>query len=121
MLKFTKDHEWLSIDGDVATVGITDHAAEQLGDVVFVELPEVGASRHEGRRGGDRRERQGGERDLRAARGEVSRPTRRSSTTRRSVNADAEGKRLVLQAQARPSRRGRRGACSTRRPTKTIV
>ncbi|MGM4981197.1 MULTISPECIES: glycine cleavage system protein GcvH [Rhizobium] len=44
MLKFTEEHEWLNIDGDVATVGITAHAAEQLGDLVFVELPEVGAS-----------------------------------------------------------------------------
>lgn len=42
MLKFTEDHEWLEIDGDTATVGITKHAAEQLGDLVFVELPEVG-------------------------------------------------------------------------------
>jgi glycine cleavage system H protein len=42
MLKFTDEHEWLNLDGDVATVGITAHAAEQLGDVVFVQLPEVG-------------------------------------------------------------------------------
>jgi glycine cleavage system H protein len=41
-LKFTKDHEWVRLDGDVATVGITDHAQTALGDVVFVELPEVG-------------------------------------------------------------------------------
>lgn len=41
-MKFTKDHEWIRIDGETATVGITDHAAEQLGDVVFVELPEIG-------------------------------------------------------------------------------
>lgn len=39
---FTKEHEWLQLDGDVATVGITAYAAEQLGDVVYVELPEVG-------------------------------------------------------------------------------
>src|ERR1700704_3893572 len=39
---FTWDHEWLTVDGDVATVGITDHAQSQLGDVVFVELPQVG-------------------------------------------------------------------------------
>jgi glycine cleavage system H protein len=44
MLKFTEEHEWLKIEGDVATVGITEHAAEQLGDLVYVELPEVGAS-----------------------------------------------------------------------------
>lgn len=43
MLKFTEDHEWLSIAGDIATVGITGHAVEQLGDLVFVDLPEVGA------------------------------------------------------------------------------
>ncbi len=43
MLKYTQDHEWLKIDGDVATVGITQHASDQLGDLVFVELPEIGA------------------------------------------------------------------------------
>jgi len=42
--KFTEDHEWVSVDGETATVGITKYAAEQLGDVVFVEVPEVGAS-----------------------------------------------------------------------------
>jgi glycine cleavage system H protein len=41
-LKFTKDHEWIKLDGDTATVGISDYAQKQLGDVVFVELPEVG-------------------------------------------------------------------------------
>lgn len=41
-LKYTKEHEWVRIDGDVATFGITDHAQEALGDIVFVELPEVG-------------------------------------------------------------------------------
>ncbi len=39
---YTADHEWLTIDGDVATVGITDYAQNQLGDVVFVELPKIG-------------------------------------------------------------------------------
>ena len=43
-LYFTKDHEWLRVDGDVATVGITDYAQSQLGDVVFVELPAAGAT-----------------------------------------------------------------------------
>lgn len=42
--KFTEDHEWVRIDGDTATVGITDYAQGQLGDVVFVELPETGAT-----------------------------------------------------------------------------
>ena len=41
-MRFTKDHEWVALDGDVATIGITAYAAEQLGDVVFVETPTVG-------------------------------------------------------------------------------
>lgn len=41
-MKFTEDHEWLRIEGDLVVVGITEHASTQLGDVVFVELPEVG-------------------------------------------------------------------------------
>ena len=41
-MKFTKDHEWVSLDGDIATVGISKHAADALGDVVFVEVPETG-------------------------------------------------------------------------------
>ena len=39
---FTQDHEWLSVEGGIATVGITDYAQEQLGDLVFVELPQIG-------------------------------------------------------------------------------
>ena len=41
-LKYTEDHEWVRLEGDVATVGITEHAQDALGDVVFVDLPEVG-------------------------------------------------------------------------------
>ena len=48
MLKFTEDHEWLRIEGDVATIGITEHATEQLGDLVFVELPEPGTAYEQG-------------------------------------------------------------------------
>ena len=40
--RYSKDHEWVRVDGEIATVGISEHAQEQLGDVVFVELPEVG-------------------------------------------------------------------------------
>lgn len=40
--KFSKDHEWIRVEGDIATIGITAHAQDQLGDVVFVEVPEVG-------------------------------------------------------------------------------
>lgn len=47
-LRFTKDHEWVRLDGAIATVGITDHAQDALGDVVFVELPEPGREVEEG-------------------------------------------------------------------------
>ncbi|MBR57545.1 MAG: glycine cleavage system protein H [Myxococcales bacterium] len=46
--RYTKDHEWVSLDADVACVGITDYAQEQLGEVVYVELPTVGTSLSEG-------------------------------------------------------------------------
>lgn len=42
-MKFTEEHEWLLAEGEVVTVGITEHAATQLGDIVFIELPEVGS------------------------------------------------------------------------------
>jgi glycine cleavage system H protein len=43
-LKYTADHEWIAVDGDIATVGITAYAAEKLGDVVYVDLPKVGST-----------------------------------------------------------------------------
>jgi len=43
-VKFSKEHEWIKMDGDTATIGITKHATEMLGDIVFVELPEIGSS-----------------------------------------------------------------------------
>ncbi|HRJ61827.1 MAG TPA: glycine cleavage system protein GcvH [Azospirillaceae bacterium] len=47
-IKYTKDHEWVRVDGDAATVGITDYAQGQLGDVVFVELPDAGRELNQG-------------------------------------------------------------------------
>jgi glycine cleavage system H protein len=49
---FTKDHEWVRVDGDIGTVGITKHAAEKLGDVVFVEVPAVGTKLESGKAAG---------------------------------------------------------------------
>ena len=48
-IRYTKEHEWVKVDGDVATVGISAYAQEQLGDVVFVELPEVGKKVEKGK------------------------------------------------------------------------
>ncbi len=47
-VRYTKDHEWVRVEGDVGTVGVTDYAQTQLGDVVFVELPEVGRTVEQG-------------------------------------------------------------------------
>ena len=47
-IRYTKDHEYIRLEGDVATVGITDHAQEQLGDIVFVELPAIGKQVEQG-------------------------------------------------------------------------
>ncbi len=46
--RYTEDHEWIAVDGDTATIGITEHAQEQLGDLVFVELPEIGRTLSKG-------------------------------------------------------------------------
>lgn len=46
--KFSKDHEWVDIDGDVGTVGITNHAQDQLGELVYVEVPDVGTTLEQG-------------------------------------------------------------------------
>jgi glycine cleavage system H protein len=48
-VKFTKEHEWIAVDGDTGTIGITDYAQEQLGDVVYVELPAVGKQVEKGK------------------------------------------------------------------------
>ncbi len=47
-LKYTKEHEWLLVEGDMGTIGITDHAQEELGDIVFVDLPKVGGKTSKG-------------------------------------------------------------------------
>ena len=90
--RFTKDHEWIRVDGGIATVGITDHAQSQLGDVVFVEVPEVGPQGRAGRGGGGGGERQGRERRVRAGVRRGGRGQRRSRRQPALVNEDAEGK-----------------------------
>ena len=47
--RYTKEHEWVSVDGGIATVGITDHAQHELGDIVFVDLPKIGTSLAQGK------------------------------------------------------------------------
>ena len=98
--RYTKDHEWVRVDGEIATVGISNHAQEQLGDVVFVELPEVGRQVKPGRRHGGGRERQGGERRLRAAQRRGGRGQRGAGRRPGPGQQRRRERRLVLQAEA---------------------
>ena len=99
----------MQVDGDIATVGITAYAAEQLGDVVFVELPEIGAQGEEGRRrrGGGIGE--GGERRLQPGlRRGRRRRTRRSPTIRSTVNEAPEGGGWFVKLKLADQERARR-------------
>ncbi len=91
-IRFTDQHEWVRVDGDIATIGITDYAQEQLGDVVFVELPEVGKDHCRRRRSGRSRKRQGRERGLLAGERRSGRCERRHrGDASPAVNEDAMG------------------------------
>ena len=48
MLRFSENHEWVKLDGDIAEIGISPHAVEQLGDIVFIELPDIGTNVYKG-------------------------------------------------------------------------
>src|SRR5947209_18928208 len=90
--RYTKDHEWIRLDGDVATVGITEHAQEQLGDIVYVELPEIG---RQVERGGDAAvvESVKAASDVYSpASGEVVAVNEALGSAPETINAEAEGK-----------------------------
>ena len=96
-LRYTKDHEWVRVEGDEAVVGITQYAADQLGDIVFVELPDLGRSLDPARDVRRRRVGQGGERPVRAGR-RRGRPGRTATSTGSPevVNTDPYGAGWML-------------------------
>ena len=103
-VKYTEEHEWIRVEGDVGTIGITQYAQEQLGDVVFVDVP---AGRPQGRQGRGRRRGRIGEGRVRHLRAGLGRGGRgqcraRRHAGRRQRRADGQG--LVLQDQDRPTR-----------------
>ena len=116
-LRYTKDHEWIAVEGDRGTVGITDYAQKQLGDVVFLELPEVGRTLKAG-------EQFGTVESVKAV-SELSRPV-----AGEVVEVNAAARREARDDQPGPARRGlddrdqarrpgrRRAPCSTRPPTR---
>ncbi len=107
MLKFTKDHEWLRVDGDVGVVGITPFAQEQLGDLVFVELPSVGATIRQGRGRGNGGIGKGRIGRLRTGRRGSHRGERQARRGARPRECGTDRQRLAVQDQDRRSRRDR--------------
>ena len=110
-LAYSREHEWVRADGTRATIGITSFAADELGDIVFVELPEVGAALtpvRDLRRG---REREGRERPVRARlRARWSRSTRPCATAPELLNSDPFGEGWIAKVELRRRDRARRPA-----------
>ncbi len=89
--RYTEDHEWLQVDGDTAVVGISDHAQEQLGDIVFVELPEVGKTLEKGKEAAVVESVKAASEIYAPADGEVLEVNAALSDDPAKVNSDAEG------------------------------
>ncbi len=94
--KFTEDHEWIAVDGDIGTVGITDYAQEQLGDVVFVELPSAGTVFSKGDEAAVIESVKAAAEVYAPADGEVTEVNAALTDDPSLVNADAEGKGWFL-------------------------
>jgi glycine cleavage system H protein len=90
--RYTKDHEWIRLDGDVATVGITEHAQEQLGDIVYVELPEIGRKVEKGGDAAVVESVKAASDVYSPATGEVVAINEQLGSTPASINEEAEGK-----------------------------
>jgi glycine cleavage system H protein len=89
--RYTEDHEWVLIDGDSAVVGISDHAQEQLGDIVFVELPEVGKALEKGKEAAVVESVKAASEIYAPADGEVLEVNEALNDEPAKVNSDAEG------------------------------
>jgi glycine cleavage system H protein len=94
--RYTKEHEWIRLDGDSAVVGITEHAQSQLGDVVYVELPEIGKSFAAGDEAAVVESVKAASEVYAPASGEVVAVNDALADTPATVNADAEGKGWFL-------------------------
>ena len=91
-IRYTKEHEWVKVDGDTATVGISPYAQEQLGDVVFVELPEVGKKVEKGKEMADVESVKAASEVYAPISGEVAEVNNALTDAPATVNEDALGK-----------------------------
>jgi glycine cleavage system H protein len=91
ILRYTKDHEWIRLDGDIAVIGITDYAQSQLGDVVYVELPEIGRRVEKGKEAAVVESVKAASEVYAPVSGEVVETNAAIAAEPAKVNADAEG------------------------------
>ena len=91
-VKYTKEHEWIRIDGDIATIGISEYAQEQLGEIVFVELPEAGTPLEKGSEAAVIESVKAASEVYAPASGEVTESNPNLDADPGKVNADATGK-----------------------------
>ena len=98
-LLYTKEHEWLRVDGDMGTIGITDHAQKELGDVVFVEFPQVGAKVQAGKPMGTIESVKAVSELFSPASGEVVEVNSSLVTSPEAVNADPYGKGWLIRVR----------------------
>jgi glycine cleavage system H protein len=95
-MRYTKDHEWIRVDGGEATVGITHHAQERLGDVVYVELPEVGRKVEQGAQVAVVESVKAASEIFAPAAGEVTAVNQALESDHAKINQDAEGEGWFL-------------------------
>jgi len=94
-LKYTKEHEWIKVDGDTGTIGITDHAQKALGDIVFVELPKPGATLTAGKSLGTVESVKAVSDIYAPASGTVAEVNQELTTTPEKINSDPHGAWMV--------------------------
>ena len=100
--KYTKEHEWIKAEGNSATIGITDHAQEALGDIVFVELPKVGADVSAGKTFGSVESVKAVSDLFAPASGKVTAINEELTTASEKINSDAHGSWMVRITLANP-------------------
>jgi glycine cleavage system H protein len=93
--RYTREHEWIEVDGDTGTVGITDHAQETLGDIVFVEAPAVGASVEKGKVFGSVESVKAVSDLFSPVTGEVSEVNEELTSAPEKINSDAHGAWII--------------------------
>ena len=104
--KYTKEHEWIDLDGDRGRVGITDYAQRQLGDVVYIDLPEVGATLREGQSFGTIESVKAVSELYSPVSGDVVEVNAALKTTPETVNTDPHGSWLIIVRLANASEVG---------------